>query len=73
MSAETNPLIKATSTVLRDIAKQTNTLATGLQNVAPPQDSGPAKSVLYLSEISQQLEEYARTIENLSSGLSSSN
>ena len=35
MVAETNPLITATRTVLRDIAKHAHALATGLQNAAP--------------------------------------
>lgn len=64
MTSEASSLIRATSMVLRDIAKQANTLAVGLQNVAPPQDSGPAKTVIYLSEISKKLEEFSQNIES---------
>jgi hypothetical protein len=70
MVAETNPLITATRSVLHDIAKHAQALATGLQNAAPPQDSGPGKSISYLTDAAVQLEEVCRTLRG-SSGSSS--
>jgi hypothetical protein len=67
MAAETNTLIAATQTVLRDIAKQASALATGLQNAAPPQGSGSSNSVSYLTETAAQLHELCRAMDDLSS------
>lgn len=51
--------------VLGDIAKHANALATGLQNAAPPgSEKAPNKSVLYLVEIAQQLEDVSRNLDN---------
>jgi hypothetical protein len=71
MVAEANPLITATKSVLYDIAKHAHALATGLQNAAPPQDSGPGKSISYLTEIAVHLEDACRTLQGSSSGSSS--
>jgi hypothetical protein len=67
MAAEINSLKTATKTVLKDIAKHANGLATGLQNAAPPSASGPGKTVLYLSEIAKELDEKSRTLDEPSS------
>jgi hypothetical protein len=67
MVAEISSLKIATQSVLRDIAKHAHTLATGLQNAAPPQDSGPAKSILYLSEIAVELNQLAQAVDGPSS------
>ena len=56
MVAEFNPHFTATKTVMRDIAKQAKSLATGLQNAAPPQNGKPNNSVSYLSEIAAELD-----------------
>jgi hypothetical protein len=63
MVAETNPLITATKSVLHDIAKHAHALATGLQNAAPPQDSGPGKSISYLTDVAAELQEVCRTLQ----------
>lgn len=65
MVAEIDNLKAATKAVLHDIAKHATALATGLQNAAPPKDSGPGKSVLYLTEIATVLEDICRTIDGL--------
>ena len=70
MVAEADPLIVATKTVLRDIAKHAHALATGLQNAAPPQDSGPGKSISYLTDIAAELEGVCRTLSGSSSASS---
>ncbi len=68
MVAETSTLITATQTVLRDIAKHSNALATGLQNAAPPQQSASAgNSIFYLTEVSAQLLDVCRSMDELSS------
>lgn len=67
MVVEIEALRTATKSVLRDIAKHANTLAVGLQNAAPAQASGPAKSVLYLTEIAKQLDELTHKVDDASS------
>lgn len=62
MAAEINLLKSATKTVLLDIAKHAHGLATGLQNAAPPQEGGPGKTVLYLTEIAKELDDKSRTL-----------
>lgn len=64
MAADLHSLATATKGVLREIAKHANGLATGLQNAAPPQEGGPGKSILYLTEIATDLEELIRVIDN---------
>jgi len=64
MAAEIKALQQATKTVLRDIAKHANGLATGLQNAAPPSSSGPGKTVLYLTEIAAYLTEKSRGFDD---------
>jgi hypothetical protein len=63
MLGEINSLKTATKSVLRDIAKHAGTLAAGLQNAAPPQESGPSKSILYLGEIAQALDQIGREVD----------
>jgi hypothetical protein len=64
MASEINSLKIATRTVLRDIAKHAHGLATGLQNAAPPQEGGPGKTVLYLTEIARELDEKGRGLDD---------
>ena len=54
----------ATKTVLKDIVLHARGLAAGLQNAAPPQESGPGKSILYLNEIAVVLEETTQKISS---------
>ncbi len=55
-----------TKHTLHMVATQAYSLAMGLQNAAPPQDSSrPAKSVQYLLETSAQLEKESHLIESL--------
>lgn len=61
--AEINMLRSATKTVLRDIAKHASNLAVGLQNAAPPQEGGPGKSVIYLTDIAAFLQEKIKEID----------
>jgi hypothetical protein len=63
MSGDSAALKLATKTVLKDIAKHAHGLATGLQNAAPPQEGGPGKTVLYLTEIAKDLETKCRTLD----------
>ena len=63
MTSELNSLKTGAKNVLKDIAKHAHTLATGLQNAAPPQESGPGKSILYLTEIAAVLEEVSREVD----------
>jgi hypothetical protein len=63
MAVESHALKAATKTVLNDIAKHANTLATGLQNAAPPMGGGPNKSVLYLTEIAKELTDMSRSMD----------
>lgn len=65
MTSEISSLKTASKSVLRDIAKHAHTLATGLQNAAPPQDSGPGNSILYLTEIAATLEEVSRSVDDI--------
>jgi hypothetical protein len=65
MTSEISSLKTAAKSVLRDIAKHAHTLATGLQNAAPPQESGPGKSILYLTEIAATLEEVSRAVDDV--------
>jgi hypothetical protein len=67
MTADIDTLKAATKTVLHDIIKHANGLATGLQNAAPPQSGGPGNSILYLMEIAAQLTELSRTMDASSS------
>jgi hypothetical protein len=67
MVAEINSLKAATKTILRDVAKHAKALAMGLQNAAPPQESGPGKSILYLTDIAEALESTSRAVDDLSS------
>ena len=48
---------------LLTLAAQTNKLSIGLQNAAPPQENGPGKTILYLSDIGLIIEEAGRSIE----------
>lgn len=48
-----------------EMAKQTNGLALGLQNAAPPQKGLPP-SVQYLFETTEQLQEMLKKIDELS-------
>ncbi len=50
--------------VLHEIATQAYSLAMGLQNAAPFQ-TGPAKSVQYLLEISLQIDKTSKQIEEV--------
>ncbi|MES2217202.1 MAG: hypothetical protein V4501_02195 [Pseudomonadota bacterium] len=70
MTSEINSLRAAAKTVLRDIAKHAHALASGLQNAAPPQDSGPGKSILYLTEIGVVLQEASKNVDAPSSSSS---
>jgi hypothetical protein len=63
MNTEILSLKYATKSVLKDISKHAHTLATGLQNAAPPQESGPGKSILYLAEIAIELEAISREVD----------
>jgi hypothetical protein len=63
MTSEINALKAAARTVLRDISKHAHTLASGLQNAAPPQDSGPGRSIQYLTEIAAALEEVSKNVD----------
>jgi hypothetical protein len=63
MATDLVVLAIATKSILRDVAKHANGLAVGLQNAAPPQDSKPNRSVLYLAEIAAKLEELSHSIE----------
>jgi hypothetical protein len=62
MVSDMSSHITATKTVLRDIAKQAKALATGLQNAAPPQNSGPGKSISYLTEVAGMLDDACRKL-----------
>lgn len=64
MAAEINSLKTATKYVLRDIAKQAKALGVGLQNAAPPQESGPSNSTLYLTDIAEVLEKTCHAIDD---------
>jgi hypothetical protein len=64
MTADVSSLKSATKTVLREISKHANTLATGLQSAAPPQSSGPNKSILYLTEIAKELDNINQEIDH---------
>jgi hypothetical protein len=66
MTEEVDSLSVATCNVLHDIAKHAHMLAIGLQNVAPPQETGQSKSILYLTEIAAQLEGLCRQMKGLS-------
>jgi hypothetical protein len=63
MTSEIHSLKAAAKTVLRDISKHAHALASGLQNAAPPQDSGPGKSILYLTEIATALDEASKSVD----------
>lgn len=62
--------IQNIKTVLIQTVKQTNALATGLQNAAPPEQNNLSPSVEYLFETSAQLEEKLNRIEQLIEELS---
>jgi hypothetical protein len=66
MVAEITSLKIATKTVLLDIAKHAQGLASGLQNAAPPQEKGPGKTVLYLTEVAKELDEKCRALDDSS-------
>ena len=70
MTSELHSLKSGAKSVLKDIAKHAHTLAVGLQNAAPPQESGPGKSILYLTEIAAILEEVSRSVDNPSAASS---
>ena len=63
MASDAASLKLATKNVLQEIAKHALALATGLQNAAPPLETGPNKSVQYLLEISEYLEKTSQTID----------
>ncbi|GEM_PF-687731 len=65
MAADINSLKTMTQQILREIAKQAMTLSIGLENAAPPSQSGTNKSALYLSEIATVIEELLRTLDDL--------
>ena len=50
-------------TKMHELASQVYILATGLQNAAPP--GSPGKSVQYLLETAEQLENVSKTIDRL--------
>jgi hypothetical protein len=63
MIDEVESLELSIRTGLENLAKQINTLSVGLQNAAPPESTGPAKSILYLTEAYVHLEEVSKNIE----------
>jgi hypothetical protein len=63
MAVELSVLKQATKYGLESISKQASTLAIGLQNAAPPQEGGPGKSILYLGETANQIEDLSRKID----------
>jgi len=57
--------LQAVKSSFAEIAKQTNGLALGLQNAAPPQEGLPP-SVQYLFATTEQLQEMLKKLDQLS-------